>query len=59
MIAEAGRALGLDVEVAPTVAEAVEAARSQVPDDGTLLVAGSLYVVTDARVLLLDEARRN
>jgi dihydrofolate synthase/folylpolyglutamate synthase len=59
VIAEAGRALGLDVEVAPTVADAVEAARSQVPDDGTLLVAGSLYVVTDARVLLLDAARRN
>ncbi|MGH8996955.1 MAG: bifunctional folylpolyglutamate synthase/dihydrofolate synthase [Acidimicrobiales bacterium] len=58
VIAEAGRALGLDVEVSPTVAEAVEAARSQVPDEGMLLVAGSLYVVTDARVLLLDAARR-
>ena len=59
VIAEAGRALGLDVEVAGSVNEAVLAARSQVPDDGMLFVAGSLYVVADARTLLLDAARRN
>jgi dihydrofolate synthase/folylpolyglutamate synthase len=59
VVAEAGRALGMDVEVAPTVADAVLVARSQVPDDGMLLVAGSLYVVADARTLLLDAARHN
>lgn len=59
VVAEAGRALGLDVEVFGTVAEAIEAARPRVPEDGMLLVAGSLYVVTDARVLLLDTSRRN
>jgi dihydrofolate synthase/folylpolyglutamate synthase len=58
-IAEAGRALGLDVEVASSVGEAIRAARSQVPDDGMLFVAGSLYVVADARTLLLDAARRS
>jgi len=56
-IAEAGRALGLEVEVSGSVAEAIATARPQVPEDGMLLVAGSLYVVADARVLLLDAAR--
>lgn len=59
VIAEAGRALGLDVEVASSVGEAIRAARPQVPDDGMLFVAGSLYVVADARTLLLDAARRS
>jgi dihydrofolate synthase/folylpolyglutamate synthase len=58
-IAEAGRALGLDVEVAGSVEDAIALARPQVPDDGMLLVAGSLYVVADARALLLDRARHN
>jgi len=57
-IAEAGRALGLEVDVAASVAEAIATARPLVPEDGMLLVAGSLYVVADARVLLLDAARR-
>ena len=59
VIAETGRALGLDVEVASSVGEAIRAARPQVPDDGMLFVAGSLYVVADARTLLLDAARRS
>lgn len=58
VVAEAGRALGLDTDVAGSVAEAMTMAKPQVPDDGLLLVAGSLYVVTDARELLLDAARR-
>jgi dihydrofolate synthase/folylpolyglutamate synthase len=57
-IAEAGRAVGLEVEVSGSVAEAIAIARPLVPEDGMLLVAGSLYVVTDARELLLDAARR-
>jgi len=59
VIAEAGRALGMDVEVASSVSDAILAARPQVPDDGMLVVAGSLYVVADARTLLLDAARQN
>jgi dihydrofolate synthase/folylpolyglutamate synthase len=59
VIAEAGRALGLDVEVAGSVSDAIVAARPLVPDDGMLVVAGSLYVVADARTLLLDAAHRN
>jgi dihydrofolate synthase/folylpolyglutamate synthase len=59
VIAEAGRALGMDVEVAGSVSDAILAARPQVPDDGMLVVAGSLYVVGDARTLLLDAARQN
>jgi dihydrofolate synthase/folylpolyglutamate synthase len=59
VIAEAGRALGLDVEVAGSVSDAIAAARPQVPEDGMLVVAGSLYVVADARTLLLDAAHRN
>ena len=59
VIAEAGRALGLDVEIAGSVGEAILAARPQVPDDGMLFVAGSLYVVADARTLLLDAAHQN
>jgi len=58
VVAEAGRALGLQVEVAGSVAEAIEAARPHVPDDGLLFVAGSLYVVADARAVLLEAARR-
>lgn len=57
-IAEAARALGLDVEVHDTVADAISAARPQVPENGMLFVAGSLYVVADARTLFLDAARQ-
>ena len=47
------------MEVASSVGEAIRAARTQVPDHGMLFVAGSLYVVADARTLLLDAARRS
>jgi dihydrofolate synthase/folylpolyglutamate synthase len=56
VVAEAARALGLRVAVAGSVDEAVVLARSLVPDDGLLLVTGSLYVVSDARTLLLSSA---
>ena len=58
VVAEAGRALGLEVETCGSVAEAVGAARPHVSADGMLLVTGSLYVVADARALLLGAARR-
>jgi dihydrofolate synthase/folylpolyglutamate synthase len=50
----ARRVLGPDVEVIETadVASAVSAARATVSDDEALLVAGSLYVVGEARPLL-------
>jgi len=56
LVAEAARALGMRVMVAGSVGEAVELARSLVSDDGLLLVTGSLYVVSDARTLLLEGA---
>lgn len=56
VVAEAARALGLQVATAGSVPDAVTLARSLVPDDGLLLVTGSLYVVADARALLLEEA---
>jgi len=43
---------------APSVAAAVTAGRALVPADGLLVVAGSLYVVSDARTLLLAGAPR-
>jgi len=58
VVAEAARALGMRVMVTGSVGEAVALARSLVSDDGLLLVTGSLYVVADARKLLLDGARR-
>ncbi|MGP8060519.1 MAG: bifunctional folylpolyglutamate synthase/dihydrofolate synthase [Acidimicrobiales bacterium] len=57
-LAEAARALGLSVTPTASVAEAVGAARSVVADDGLLVVAGSLYVVADARVLLAGGVTR-
>lgn len=59
VIAEAGRALGLEMEVASSVDEAIALARPQVPEDGMLLVAGSLYVVADARTVFVDQAAHN
>lgn len=54
VVAEAARALGLRVSTAGSVGDAVALARSLVTDDGLLLVTGSLYVVADARSLLLE-----
>jgi dihydrofolate synthase / folylpolyglutamate synthase len=56
VVAEAAAALGLRVVVAPSVASAVATARAAVPDDGLLVAAGSLYVVAEARRLLLAQA---
>jgi dihydrofolate synthase/folylpolyglutamate synthase len=56
VVAEAARSLGFTVVEAGSMAEAVAAARAAVPEDGLLLVTGSLYVVADARELLVDGA---
>jgi len=55
VVAEAARALGLKVVVAPSVSEGVATARAAVADDGLLVAAGSLYVVAEARQLLLGQ----
>ncbi len=52
-IAEAARALGFAAVAADTVADALELARARLSPDGTLVVTGSLYVVAEARALLL------
>lgn len=56
--AEAARALGFSVVVADSVVGAVEEGRRLVTPDGLLLVTGSLYVVADARALLLEMTPR-
>ena len=55
-VAEAARALGIDVLVTDTVAEALTVATGRVPEGGMLLVTGSLYVVAEARSLLLHDS---
>ncbi len=52
-IAEAARALGLQALAADTVVDALNLARSRLSPTGTLVVTGSLYVVAEARAVLL------
>jgi dihydrofolate synthase / folylpolyglutamate synthase len=54
VVAEAARALGIQVAIAGSTADALEVARSLVSEDGLLLVTGSLYVVGDARAVVLE-----
>lgn len=48
-IAELARAEGLDVEVVPRVADALDRARALTTPDDAVFVTGSLYVVGEAR----------
>ncbi len=57
-VAEAARALGLGVQVESSVTAALATARAMVDADGMVVVAGSLYVVADARAEILSEAVR-
>jgi dihydrofolate synthase / folylpolyglutamate synthase len=57
-VADAGRALGLTVLVEPVVVDAVRLARGLVDASGLVVVAGSLYVVGDARAEVLSGAVR-
>jgi dihydrofolate synthase / folylpolyglutamate synthase len=52
-IAEAARALGLQALAVDSVTDALQLAKARVADDGILVVTGSLYVVTEAREMLL------
>jgi dihydrofolate synthase/folylpolyglutamate synthase len=51
-IATAARAVGIEVELAPSVAAALAAARAAVGPDGVVCVTGSLYAVAEAREAL-------
>jgi dihydrofolate synthase/folylpolyglutamate synthase len=55
-LCEAARATGLEARATETVADALTLARPFVADDGLLVVTGSLYVVADARAVLVPQA---
>jgi dihydrofolate synthase / folylpolyglutamate synthase len=52
-IAEAARASGIEALAVDSVVEALSMARSRVPATGRVIVTGSLYVVADARAVLV------
>jgi dihydrofolate synthase / folylpolyglutamate synthase len=52
-IAEAARALGFQALAADTVVDGLTLARARLSPTGTLIVTGSLYVVADARAVLV------
>lgn len=51
-LADAAAAAGMEARTAASPADAVRLARLLVPDDGMLVVAGSLYVAAEVRALL-------
>ena len=53
VVSEAAVALGMEATVADTPSEAVTVAIDHAGDDGRVVVCGSLYVVADARRLLI------
>jgi dihydrofolate synthase/folylpolyglutamate synthase len=53
VIADAARAAGLGAEAVGSTADAVALARGRLSADGRLVVTGSLYVVAEARPLLV------
>jgi dihydrofolate synthase/folylpolyglutamate synthase len=55
VVAEAARGLGMSVVVIPEPAEAVAAAVGQAAEDDRVVVCGSLYVVADARRVLVAD----
>ncbi len=52
-IAEAARALGFQALAADTVVDGLTLAKARLTTTGTLIVTGSLYVVADARAVLV------
>jgi dihydrofolate synthase / folylpolyglutamate synthase len=56
LVAEAARASGLVAMAVDTVEEALTLAEARVPTSGRLIVTGSLYVVADARAVLVPAA---
>jgi dihydrofolate synthase/folylpolyglutamate synthase len=58
VIADAARAAGLGAEAVDSTADAVARARGRLSADGRLVVTGSLYVVAEARPLLVPSTTR-
>jgi dihydrofolate synthase/folylpolyglutamate synthase len=56
VVAEAAAGLGMEVSVAASPAEAVALAVSRAGPDDRIVVCGSLYVVADARRILVPDA---
>ncbi len=54
-VAEAARAAGMEVVVAGSVDDAVPIARELAGEEGLVVIAGSLYVVAEARALLVEQ----
>jgi len=55
IVAEAGQAVGMEVFVGASVTGALELGRDLAGEDGLVVVTGSLYVVAEARAVLVDE----
>ena len=58
-LALAARERGITVSVAASIEDALEQAKAATPEDGLLLVTGSLYLVGAARRLLRSDRRRS
>jgi dihydrofolate synthase/folylpolyglutamate synthase len=56
VVAQAASHLGMEVEVIPSPGEAVAMAVSRAGPDDSVIVCGSLYIVADARRLLVPDA---
>lgn len=54
VVAAAAESLGMTAEVAPSISAGVDIALAQTTSDGMVLATGSLYVVGDARLRLLE-----
>lgn len=54
----AAEATGIPAHPAHTVAEAIETARSLTPPDGRIVISGSVYLVGEARHLLLEDSNQ-
>jgi dihydrofolate synthase/folylpolyglutamate synthase len=54
-VADAAGAAGMEVTVAGTVSDAVQIGRELAGDEGMVVIAGSLYVVAEARSLLVAQ----
>ena len=55
-IADAARSVGLEATVAESVVEALALARRRLSADGRLIVTGTLYIVAEARPLLVPSS---
>ena len=56
-LVEAARALEIPAESVPTLAEALNRARSITPRNGLIVATGSVYLIGELRTLILGQAR--